>query len=53
MRALCWHGKGDVRVDTVPDPKIRTLAMRLSRSQPAPSAAPTSTSAPFQQWNLR
>src|SRR6201994_2135256 len=23
MRALTWHGKGDVRVDTVPDPKIR------------------------------
>lgn len=23
MRALCWHGKGDVRVDTVPDPVIR------------------------------
>src|SRR6185437_8774007 len=23
MRALCWHGKGDVRVDTVPDPKIQ------------------------------
>jgi threonine dehydrogenase-like Zn-dependent dehydrogenase len=22
MRALCWHGKQDVRVDTVPDPKI-------------------------------
>ena len=22
MRALCWHGNGDVRVDTVPDPKI-------------------------------
>ncbi|AMV36462.1 zinc-dependent alcohol dehydrogenase [Planctomyces sp. SH-PL62] len=22
MRALCWHGKGDVRVDTVPDPTI-------------------------------
>ncbi len=22
MRALCWHGKYDVRVDTVPDPKI-------------------------------
>ena len=21
MRALCWHGKGDVRVDTVLDPK--------------------------------
>jgi len=23
MRALCWHRKGDVRVDTVPDPKIQ------------------------------
>ena len=23
MRALCWHGKGDVRVDTVPDPVIQ------------------------------
>lgn len=22
MRALCWHGKSDVRVDTVPDPEI-------------------------------
>ena len=22
MRALCWHGNNDVRVDTVPDPKI-------------------------------
>ncbi len=22
MRALCWHGKSDVRVDTVADPKI-------------------------------
>jgi threonine dehydrogenase-like Zn-dependent dehydrogenase len=22
MRALAWHGKGDVRVDTVPDPAI-------------------------------
>ncbi len=22
MRALCWHGKGDVRIDTVPDPKV-------------------------------
>jgi hypothetical protein len=23
MRALCWHGKSDVRVDTVPDPEIQ------------------------------
>ncbi len=22
MRALVWHGKGDVRCDNVPDPKI-------------------------------
>jgi len=22
MKALCWHGKGDVRCDSVPDPKI-------------------------------
>ena len=22
MKAICWHGKSDVRVDTVPDPKI-------------------------------
>jgi threonine dehydrogenase-like Zn-dependent dehydrogenase len=22
MRALCWHGKSDVRVDTVPDPTL-------------------------------
>ena len=24
MRAICWHGKGDMRVDTVPDPKLET-----------------------------
>jgi len=22
MKALCWHGKGDIRCETVPDPKI-------------------------------
>lgn len=22
MKALCWHGKNDVRIDTVPDPEI-------------------------------
>jgi threonine dehydrogenase-like Zn-dependent dehydrogenase len=22
MRALTWHGKNDIRCDTVPDPKI-------------------------------
>ena len=23
MRALCWHGKGDIRCDTVPDPILQ------------------------------
>ena len=23
MKALCWHGQGDVRIDSVPDPKIK------------------------------
>lgn len=23
MKAICWHGQGDVRVDTVPDPTIQ------------------------------
>ncbi|MDB5335806.1 MAG: putative alcohol dehydrogenase protein, partial [Planctomycetaceae bacterium] len=23
MKALCWHGTGDVRIDNVPDPKIQ------------------------------
>ena len=22
MKALCWHGKGDIRCDTVDDPRI-------------------------------
>ena len=33
MRALCWHGKHDVRVDTVPDPEIlnpRDAIIRVS-----------------------
>ena len=25
MRALCWHGKGDIRCDTVPDPTIEDV----------------------------
>ena len=23
MRALCWHGRGDIRCETVPDPEIQ------------------------------
>jgi threonine dehydrogenase-like Zn-dependent dehydrogenase len=33
MRALCWHGTGDVRIDNVPDPKIqepRDAIIRIS-----------------------
>src|SRR5437016_4404084 len=33
MKALCWHGKKDVRVETVPDPKIlnpRDAVLRIT-----------------------
>jgi threonine dehydrogenase-like Zn-dependent dehydrogenase len=35
MRALCWHGTGDVRIDNVPDPKIqdpRDAIVRITSS---------------------
>lgn len=35
MKALCWHGTGDVRVDTVPDPRIedpRDAIIRITAS---------------------
>ncbi|MBA4105222.1 MAG: glutathione-dependent formaldehyde dehydrogenase [Pirellula sp.] len=35
MKALCWHGTGDVRVDSVPDPKIqdpRDIIVRVTAS---------------------
>ena len=35
MKALCWHGTGDVRIDTVPDPKIqnpRDAIVRITSS---------------------
>lgn len=35
MKALCWHGVGDVRIDTVPDPKIqdsRDAIIRITTS---------------------
>ncbi len=35
MKALCWHGTGDVRVDTVPDPKIqnpRDIIVKITSS---------------------
>ena len=44
MRANCWHGKNDVRVENVPDPKIlnpRDAIVRITidrdlRLRPAP-----------------
>jgi threonine dehydrogenase-like Zn-dependent dehydrogenase len=33
MKALCWHGKGDIRCDSVPDPKLehpRDVIIRMS-----------------------
>lgn len=35
MKALCWHGTGDVRVDNVPEPKIedpRDAIVRITAS---------------------
>lgn len=35
MKAICWHGVGDVRVDTVPDPEIlnpRDAILRVTRT---------------------
>ncbi len=42
MRALCWHGKGDIRCDTVPDPVIEhprdaIIKVRYLLIPPAPS----------------
>ncbi len=35
MKALCWHGTGDVRVETVPDPRIQAptdIVIRVTAS---------------------
>ena len=41
MKALTWHGKNDIRCDTVPDPKIEHGVTPSSKSPPAPSAVRT------------
>ena len=33
MKAVCWHGTHDVRVENVPEPKILNPATRSSRSR--------------------
>ena len=40
MKALCWHGTGDVRIDNVPEPKIehpRDAIVRITAESCAPS----------------
>jgi threonine dehydrogenase-like Zn-dependent dehydrogenase len=35
MKALCWHGTGDVRIETVPDPRIQAptdIVIRVTAS---------------------
>ncbi len=44
MKALCWHGKNDIRCDTVPDPVIedsRDVIIKVTSA--ARSAARIST----------
>ena len=48
MKALCWHGKEDVRVENVPDPKIlnpRDAIVRVTVDRHLRLATCTSTTA--------
>jgi len=38
MKALTWHGKGDIRCERVADPGSRTIATRSSGWRPVPFA---------------
>ena len=44
MRALTWHGKADIRCESVPDPKIEHPRDAIIEVTAAPSAAPICTS---------
>ena len=43
MKALCWYGKGDVRINTVADPKIVDPRDAIVKITATAIAAPTST----------
>jgi hypothetical protein len=43
MRALCWNGTNDLRVERLPDPGIVNPKDAIIRSGSPRSAAPTST----------
>ena len=45
MKALCWHGKGDVRVDDVPDPRIVDPTDAIIKVSSAAICGPSVTSA--------
>ena len=56
MKALCWHGKNDIRCDTVPDPTIEAIVPADRTAQSAPvtaasarvaAAAPARRAAPW------
>ena len=42
MKALTWHGKRDVRVETVPDPRIEQPTDAVIRGSAAPTCTCTS-----------
>jgi threonine dehydrogenase-like Zn-dependent dehydrogenase len=57
MRANCWHGKNELRVDTVPDPKIlnqRDAIVRVSSTAICGSGTVSTRSSflPCQQFAL-
>jgi hypothetical protein len=43
MKAVVFHGIGDIRLDNVPEPKFRSRAMRLCGLLPALFVAPIYT----------
>ena len=47
MRAICWHGKSDVRVDTVPGPSNSTPCCCPAASSTPTCSARTATAVKF------
>ena len=48
MKALCWHGKHDLRYDTVPDPRIehpRDAVVKVRYAAPTFTSSTASCSA--------
>ena len=53
MKALCWHGKSDVRVDNVPDPKIqdpRDAIIKITSQRHLRLRSPSVRTAICQRW---